>query len=77
MTLPMGMVRKKRKPRTEIQDMVSNIMLARIEAIWLWLQSLGITETNQSEYEITHEWEAPHMKLVVKKDSKVLWSKEF
>lgn len=33
MTLPIGMVRNKRKPRTEIQTMVSNIMLARIEAI--------------------------------------------
>ena len=55
MTLPIGMVRKKRKPRTEIQAMVSNIMLARIEAIGIWLQSLGITETNQDEYVIDHE----------------------
>jgi len=55
MTLPIGMVRKKRKPRTEIQTMVSNIMLARIEAIGIWLQSLGITETNQDEYVIDHE----------------------
>lgn len=55
MTLPIGMVRKTRKPRTEIQNMVSHIILARIEAIGIWLQSLGITETNQDEYVIDHE----------------------
>lgn len=60
-----------------MQNMVSHIMIARIEAIGLWLQSLGITETNQDEYVIDHEWEAPNMKLVVKKDWVVLWSKEF
>lgn len=55
MTLPIGMVRKTRKPRNAMQNMVSHIMIARIEAIGLWLQSLGITETNQDEYVIDHE----------------------
>jgi hypothetical protein len=55
MVLPIGMVRNKRKPRTEVQNMVSHIMFARIEAIGIWLQSLGITETNQDEYVIDHE----------------------
>lgn len=55
MVLPIGMVRNKRKPRTEVQNMVSHIMFARIEAIGIWLQSLGMTETNQDEYVVEHE----------------------
>jgi hypothetical protein len=77
MTLPIGMVRKQRNARTDVQNIVSNIMLSRIEAIWTWLLSLGITEENMNEYVIDHEGEAPNMKLVVKKDGEVLWSKEF